>query len=295
MQPSSPHRHSTELVQLIRENFSSDGQSSSKPVMIILSDGVQDHRVTYGLAMIAHFCHLNLDAHSVCKCVRTKVGPTQLTLNLALQNVSLMRDKMSDPLERAIKYKNTINAIWSVVEDIPELEAALLESTSLVISLLSERFIQMKLKGFSIKICPAATQDDIMDNFDFIDSSLTMGKLQQENLKDAAGLKAFMNEHCHSSHYLYYTVLSFVTRYSVAHLQYYSGAFPPVCWYCVSPEEMLTDDEFMQNLESQYAQYVSCVAQKANALTSHVAKRSKKQKQLTDSVPSTHTEYLNCF
>ena len=37
----------------------------------------------------------------------------------------------------------------------------------------------------------------------FIDSSLTIGKLQQENLKDAAGLKAFVNEHCHSSHYLY--------------------------------------------------------------------------------------------
>ena len=64
----------------------------------------------------------------------------------------------------------------------------------------------MKLKGKSIKICPAATQDDIVDNFDavhFIDSSLAMGKLQQENLKDAAGLKAFMDEHCHSSRYLF--------------------------------------------------------------------------------------------
>ena len=30
-----------------------------------------------------------------------------------------------------------------------------------------------------------------------------MGQLQQENLKDAEGLKAFMKEHCHSSHYLF--------------------------------------------------------------------------------------------
>ena len=46
----------------------------------------------------------------------------------------------------------------------------------------------MKLKGNSIKVRPAAAMDDIVDNFDavhFIDSSLTMGKVQQENLKDA--------------------------------------------------------------------------------------------------------------
>ena len=128
------------------------------------------------------------------------------TLNLALQNVSLMCDSMSEPLERAIKYKNTIGAIRSVVEDKPELEPALLQSTSAVISLLEERFASMKLKEKAIKICPAATTDDIVDNFDvvhFIDSSLVMGQLQQENLKDAAGLKAFMKDHCYSSHYLF--------------------------------------------------------------------------------------------
>ena len=47
---------------------------------------------------------------------------------------------MSYLLEREIKYKNTINAIRSVVEDKPELEPALLESTSHIISLLSEHF-----------------------------------------------------------------------------------------------------------------------------------------------------------
>jgi hypothetical protein len=128
------------------------------------------------------------------------------TLNLALQNISLEREKMSDPLEQAIKYKNSISAIRSVVEDKPEIEPALLESTSPIISLLGERFARMKLKGKAIKIRPAASQDEVVDNFEavhFIDSSLIMGKLQQENLKDAAGLKAFMDQHCHSTHYLF--------------------------------------------------------------------------------------------
>lgn len=38
--------------------------------------------------------------------------------------------------------------------------------------------------------------------------------------------------------------------------QYYSSvcvSFPPVCWFCGAPEEMLTDDEFIRNLRQEYA------------------------------------------
>ena len=127
--------------------------------MIILSDGGPDHRVTYGsvkVAMTALFCRLDLDAlfcMQMCP-YQSWTNPAERvmsTLNLALQNVSLMREKMSDPLERTIKYKNNISAIRSVVQDTPELEPALLKSTSPVVSLLGERFARMKLKGKSIK------------------------------------------------------------------------------------------------------------------------------------------------
>ena len=73
------------------------------------------------------------------------------TLNLALQNVSLMREKMDNEMEVAIKYKNNLAAIRSTVID-----------------LLNERFSRMKLKGYQVKICPAATQDDIVDNFESV-------------------------------------------------------------------------------------------------------------------------------
>ncbi len=82
---------------------------------------------------------------------------------------------MDDEMEKAIKYKNNLTAIRSVVEEKPGLEKAIQGSVSPVIDLLNERFSRMKLKGNQVKICPAATQEDIMDNFEsvhFIDSSL---------------------------------------------------------------------------------------------------------------------------
>ena len=47
-----------------------------------------------------------------------------------------------------------------------------------------------------------------------------------------------------------------LTCQSPMETHYYSGVattFPPVCWFCASREEMLTNDEFMDGLRSQYA------------------------------------------
>ena len=109
-QPSSPYRHSAE-VQLVKD-ISFD-EWYCKPVVIILSDGGPDHRLCYGsvkVSMIALFLKLNLDM-LVCMQMypyQSWTNPAERvmsTLNLALQNVSLMRDKMDDEMERAIKYK----------------------------------------------------------------------------------------------------------------------------------------------------------------------------------------------
>ena len=47
------------------------------------------------------------------------------TLNLALQNVSLMRHSMDDSLERAIRHKNSLTAVRATIEEKPELEQAI--------------------------------------------------------------------------------------------------------------------------------------------------------------------------
>ena len=52
-QPSSPLRHSTELCSIVRKNFSRDGHTADNPVLIIVSDGGPDHRITYLSAKVA--------------------------------------------------------------------------------------------------------------------------------------------------------------------------------------------------------------------------------------------------
>ena len=57
------------------------------------------------------------------------------TLNLALQNVSLMREKMDDNMERDI-----ITAIRTAIVEKPELGPAVKGSVAPVIDLLNDRF-----------------------------------------------------------------------------------------------------------------------------------------------------------
>ena len=52
-EPSSPLRHATETCYLIQTHFSDNGASSSKPILVIVSDGGPDHRVTYGSVKVS--------------------------------------------------------------------------------------------------------------------------------------------------------------------------------------------------------------------------------------------------
>ena len=122
------------------------------------------------------------------------------TLNLALQNVSLMRDSMDDSMERAIKYKSNLTAIRATIEEKPELEQAIQKSIAPVIDFLNKRFSHMKLKGSPIKVCQAAMEDEVtFELVYFIDSSLSMGDLSQEYRR----LAAFMKDHCSSTRYFF--------------------------------------------------------------------------------------------
>lgn len=109
-------------------------------------------------------------------------------------------------MERAITYKNNLGVLRTAIEETPELGPAVQESVSPVITLLNQRFSRMKLKGNPVQVRTAATQDEIVDNFEsvhFIDNSLKMGALSQATLKDAKDLQAFMSTHCSSTHYLF--------------------------------------------------------------------------------------------
>ena len=57
-QPSSGMRHGTELTSLIRENYSEDGVSATKPILLELTDGGPDHRNTYASVQVIHMIQI---------------------------------------------------------------------------------------------------------------------------------------------------------------------------------------------------------------------------------------------
>ena len=59
-QPSSALRHSIELTGIIRTHYGTPDNFSSKPIMIVVSDGGVDHRVIFGSVKITNLCLFRL-------------------------------------------------------------------------------------------------------------------------------------------------------------------------------------------------------------------------------------------
>lgn len=161
-QPSSALRHSTELSNLLQGE-------SLKPILLMISDGGPDHRVTFPsvkLSLIALFCSLNLDMLvSVRTCPYqswTNLAERVMsTLNLALQNVALARKPMEEHFEALIKGKSLLKEVRKATEDNPGLCEALRDSMSHPIRLLCDRFRLMKLKDQPIIVGFPASEDEI--------------------------------------------------------------------------------------------------------------------------------------
>ena len=127
-EPSCPLRHATETCRLIQTHFSDCGVISKNPILVIVSDGGPDHRVTYGtvkVSAVALFRALDLD---MLICLRT--CPYQSwqniaerimsTLNLALQNVSLARRSMDPEFEKLVHNKNSLSEVREAIEKSPK-------------------------------------------------------------------------------------------------------------------------------------------------------------------------------
>ena len=113
-QPSSALRHSAELLKIVLQECCAT--SSNKSVLVVMSDGGPDHRLSYGsvqVALLALFICLNLD---VLKAVHTcpyqswsnTAERVMSLLNLALQNVSLERQAMSEECEKLVHNVKTV-------------------------------------------------------------------------------------------------------------------------------------------------------------------------------------------
>ena len=214
-QPSSPLRHSTELSRiLIREACAENSVTGDKSILLLLSDGGPDHRLSYGsvqVTLLALFLRLNLD---VLIAVRTCpyqswTNPAERVmsiLNLALQNVSLERKLMDEESEKLVKNDNSVKAVRETIKGHPEMQQKIDESLKPVLDLLNNRFQRMKLKERQFRAADVATEaemESVFDEVKTIDASLQQDCLQKKGLKKAKDFQNFMDAHCHRSTYAF--------------------------------------------------------------------------------------------
>ena len=208
-QPSSPLRHSCELLNILEKE-------TYKPILITISDGGPDHRITFPsvkLSLIALFRALDLDMLiSVRTCPYqswTNLAERVMsTLNLALQHVALARKLMEPDYEDMLKGKNTLAEVRKVLqEENPGLRDALRDSMEQPIKILCDRFQAMKIKERSIGIGFAATTDDINNTLSFVqflEPSIDSEKsMTSKIINESEPLRKFIETHCNMSDYVF--------------------------------------------------------------------------------------------
>ena len=128
-EPSSALRHSAELSEILN----SQTDVADKPILLVYSDGGHDHRITYlttKIALICLFLHRNLDYLAAVRTApyqswRNPVERIMAILNLALQRVGLMREKMPPNFEAAISSCKSDKDIRNACKTYPGLKEAI--------------------------------------------------------------------------------------------------------------------------------------------------------------------------
>ena len=152
---SSPLRHATEIVSMMRKDYSGDDVNSSKPILIRYTDGGPDHRTTYKsvkIASLIEFIALDLD---MIVCARTAQclsynNPAECCmslLNVGLQNVALERPAMSPEYEIHTKALDSLKSTRKLAEKNASFRTAYQKSMKEPIKIISDRFERLKWKG----------------------------------------------------------------------------------------------------------------------------------------------------
>ena len=207
-EPSSPVRHCAELHSIL-----SSRNLHSKPILFIYSDGGPDHRLTYlsvQVALITLFLELDLDFLCVARTApfhswRNPVERVMSLLNLGLQSIGLMRNKMDDVYESAIANCNSMTQLRKVVEKNHSVKDGTLDSVSPVKVLMSCVFQRLELKGQKFQCFTAATEADIEEfwlSLKSVDASVTPEeKWVKALLPQHPKIKEFIEHCCQLRHY----------------------------------------------------------------------------------------------
>ncbi|KAK6177156.1 hypothetical protein SNE40_015315 [Patella caerulea] len=243
--PSNAIRHGCETTNILRTHYSQDDTqvNAEHPILIMYTDGGPDHRTTFGSVQIAAICmFMWLDLDFLITARTAPMGSwanlaerVNSNLNLALQNVSLSREHMTDNVEMKMRGINSLKAARDTARRYPAFKEGLIQSVAPVIELLQERFGHLKLKGEPIVISPSANQESIDDFFkivkDLIDQNLIENKLTKTDLEKSATLQDFMKKHCRLRNYTF-------------QIKKCANALIENCAYCLFNPPRLPDEVF---------------------------------------------------
>ena len=205
-EPSSPHRHVTELDSLLTN------QNDENPVLMVYTDGGPDHRVNFLSVQIwymAIFIARDLDCLIAVRTPpynswKNPAERIMSELNLALQAVGMARARMVPNLEKMMLSCNSMKAIRAAAASNPQLREAFKDSLKPVILLLSSLFQRLKLKGEPFTVFTSATSNDLDRLEGFlrqIQPDIDPATISKTSLPKFSGLQNFLDHCCRSRHY----------------------------------------------------------------------------------------------
>jgi len=190
-EPSSPMHHATELSCIL------ENQVENNHALLVYTDGGPDHRVTYlsvQVALISVFLKFDLDfvcaaRTAPCHSWRNPVERIMSTLNLGLQCVGLMKEKMTDSFEDEVKKCNNLKQLRATAKRIPDFSESVSDSISHTKVLLTQIMERLQLKNKKFKVIPAASDNDIELMWSYVHSVDNTLSSSEALLKEALDKK----------------------------------------------------------------------------------------------------------
>ena len=206
-EPSSPQRHMTELKSCLSATV-------NKPVLFVYSDGGPDHRLTYlsvKLSLISIFLELDLDFLCACRTApshswRNPAERVMSIVNLGLQCVGIMREKMDDSYEQQVAKCSNMSQLRHLAAEKSEVIPSTLDSVAPIKIVLSDILQRLKLDEVKFKVFSSASEEEIKQMFsnllDKVDTSLDYeAKFNKEYLQHHPAIVSFMQHCCQARHY----------------------------------------------------------------------------------------------
>lgn len=204
-QSSTPNRFAAELVKYW--DSLSDEKKSQTDIIFLVTDGGPEHRMTFDSVKISLAYVFQKTGVEMLVAIRNAPGqsflnpvePVMSVINIALQNVALVRDPIPDGGEDLLKKCSSMDEIRKRVP-----EASWAKCIDSAMQIVEERCKRCTLKKIPFQLLPAASAIEmkaVEDNMKKIDPTLEAGKLQKSQVAHKEKYQQFLVKHARFRHY----------------------------------------------------------------------------------------------